>query len=76
MMVVMVEMMMMMYIQYDENHQLGNDEGQNLLVPSRAAKALMAALEKKQKEQSVFRSVLFYIQIHFYDFCRFSIFIS
>lgn len=46
-------MMMMMYIQYDGNHQLGNDEDQNLLVPSRAAKALMAALEKKQREESV-----------------------
>lgn len=45
----MMMMMMMMYIQYDGNHQLVK----NLLVLSRAAKALMAALEKKQREQLV-----------------------
>lgn len=48
--VMIVVMKMMMYIQYDGTQQLGNDKGQNLLVPSRAAKALMAALEKKQRE--------------------------
>lgn len=43
-------MMMMIYIQYEGNHQLVNEGHENLLVHSRAAKVLMAALEKKQRE--------------------------
>jgi len=41
--------MMVMYSIYDENHQLVNNENHgNLLVHSRAAKASMAALKKKE----------------------------